>query len=94
MEDLDLCYRFWQGGWVVWYEPTVTATHIKAGTSGAHRMPRQNRAFHYGMYRFYRKFYAPGRSPLINAAVYLGIAGKLGVSLFRSAVARRMQAGG
>ena len=24
MEDLDLCYRFAQAGWVTWYEPTVT----------------------------------------------------------------------
>jgi GT2 family glycosyltransferase len=93
MEDLDLCYRFWQRGWLVWYEPTVTATHVKAGTSGTHRLPRQNRAFHYGMYRFYRKFYANERSPLINTAVYLGIGAKLIVSIVRSAVARRLRPG-
>lgn len=26
-EDIDLCQRARQGGWTVWYEPTLTATH-------------------------------------------------------------------
>ena len=34
MEDLDLCYRVAQAGWVTWYEPAVKAIHVKAGTSG------------------------------------------------------------
>ena len=33
MEDLDLCYRFKQAGWTIWYEPSATVVHIKAGTS-------------------------------------------------------------
>jgi N-acetylglucosaminyl-diphospho-decaprenol L-rhamnosyltransferase len=88
MEDLDLCYRFKQHGWIVWYEPAFTVTHVKAGSSGKYRRARQNRAFHYGMYRFYRKFYAPERSPIVNGAVYAGIGAKLAVSVVRSAVAR------
>ena len=31
MEDLDLCYRFAQAGWVTWYEPSATVVHVKAG---------------------------------------------------------------
>jgi hypothetical protein len=89
MEDLDLCYRCWQAGKVVWYEPSVTVVHVKHGSSGDHRSLRLNYAFHYGMYRFYRKHYAADRSGLVNAAVYAGIAGKLGISAARSAVARR-----
>ena len=88
MEDLDLCYRFAEAGWTTWFEPSVTVTHIKAGTSGQHRSPRLNRAFHYGMFRFYRDHYAAHRSPLVNAAVYAGIVAKLGVALGRSALAR------
>lgn len=88
MEDLDLCYRFAEAGWVTWYEPTVTVHHMKAGSSGPHRSFRLNRAFHYGMYRFYRKHYAAKRSPLVNVAVYAGIALKLCVSALRSAAAR------
>jgi GT2 family glycosyltransferase len=88
MEDLDLCYRFAQAGWITWYEPSVTVTHIKAGTSGRQRTLRLNYAFHYGMYRFYRDHYASERNPLFNGLVYAAIAGKLAISATRSALAR------
>ena len=95
MEDLDLCYRFAQAGWVTWYEPTATVIHVKAGTSGPARSPRLNYAFHYGMLRFYRKHYARRRSGVTNAVVYCGIALKLTASVLRnaaSALDRRMRA--
>jgi N-acetylglucosaminyl-diphospho-decaprenol L-rhamnosyltransferase len=88
MEDLDLCYRFERAGWTTWYEPSATVIHVKAGTSGKRRSWRLNRAFHYGMYRFYRDHYAPTRSPVTNAAVYAGIGAKLLVSAARSAAGR------
>ena len=87
MEDLDLCYRFAAAGWTTWFEPSVTVTHAKAGTSGDHRSPRLNRAFHYGMFRFYRDHYAAANSPLLNGAVYAGIAVKLAAAMWRSALA-------
>jgi GT2 family glycosyltransferase len=90
MEDLDLCYRFGQADWITWYEPSVKVIHVKAGTSGKHRKPRVNYAFHYGMFRFYRKHYAKSNNFLLNGAVYSGIALKLGVSVVRSAVRRRL----
>ena len=74
MEDLDLCYRFAEAGWTTWFEPSVTVIHVKAGTSGEHRSLRLNRAFHYGMFRFYRDHYARVAQPALNAAVYAGIA--------------------
>ena len=40
------------------------------------------------MARFYRRFDAPERNPLLNAAVYAGIAAKLAVSLIRTAFSR------
>jgi GT2 family glycosyltransferase len=86
MEDLDLCFRFAQAGWVTWYEPSVTVLHVKAGSSGPVRSPRLNYAFHYGMYRFYRKYYAPSRSKLLSAAIYSGIAVKLALSVGRNAL--------
>jgi hypothetical protein len=73
MEDLDLCYRLRQAGWLTWYEPAARALHIKHGTSGAFRSPRLVWAFHYGMYRFYRTHYAPHRSRVLSALVYAGI---------------------
>ncbi len=90
MEDLDLCYRFAQAGWLTWYEPSVAVLHVKAGSSGRYRSVRLNYAFHYGMYRFYRKHYAQERSALMNVAVYLAIAGKLGISVAKTAVLRRV----
>jgi N-acetylglucosaminyl-diphospho-decaprenol L-rhamnosyltransferase len=86
MEDLDLCYRFAEAGWVTWYEPSVTVVHVKAGSSGPVRSPRLNYAFHYGMFRFYRKHYASTRGALLTALVYGGIAIKLLVSVARNAL--------
>lgn len=88
MEDLDLCYRFAEAGWITWYEPSVTVIHAKAGTSGEHRRLRLNYAFHYGMGRFYRAHYAAGHNPLYNAAIYSGIAVKFSASAIASAAAR------
>ena len=90
MEDLDLCYSAARAGWITWYEPSVEAIHIKAGTSGRHRRLRVNYAFHYGMYRYYRTHLAPHRSRVFNALVYLGIATKFLVSATTSAVVRRV----
>ena len=90
MEDLDWCYRFHEHGWKVWYDGSATVIHVKGGVSKVkkHRGLRSNVAFHRGMGRFYRKFYA-GDQPLLDTAVYLGIGGKLAVSATRSAIARR-----
>lgn len=90
MEDLDLCYRFARAGWVTWYEPSVSVTHVKAGTSGRNRGLRLNYAFHYGMFRFYRKHYAASRPRLLNVVVYIGIGVKLTVSATRSAFNRHV----
>jgi GT2 family glycosyltransferase len=92
MEDLDWCHRFWDAGWKVFYEPAGTALHVKGGSSGGRRAPRQEIAFHRGMARFYRRFDAPGNNPLLNAAVYAGIGAKLATSLAISAVRGRRPA--
>jgi N-acetylglucosaminyl-diphospho-decaprenol L-rhamnosyltransferase len=89
MEDLDWCHRFWDAGWKVFYEPTGTALHVKGGSSDGRRAPRQEIAFHRGMGRFYRRFDASEHNPLLNAAVYAGIAAKLTASLAITAVRGR-----
>jgi N-acetylglucosaminyl-diphospho-decaprenol L-rhamnosyltransferase len=88
MEDLDWCYRFWERGWTVFYEPSGVALHVKGGSSGGRRGLRQEIAFHRGMGRFYRKFYAPDRSWLVSTAVYLGIGVKLCTGLLGRLVPR------
>jgi N-acetylglucosaminyl-diphospho-decaprenol L-rhamnosyltransferase len=89
MEDLDWCHRFWDAGWKVFYEPAGVALHVKGGSSRRRRAPRQEVAFHRGMGRFYRRFDAGERNPLLNAAVYAGIGAKLGASLAITAVRGR-----
>jgi GT2 family glycosyltransferase len=89
MEDLDWCHRFWDAGWKVFYEPAGVALHVKGGSSGRRRAPRQEIAFHRGMGRFYRRFDAAGHNPLLNAAVYAGIGAKLATSLAITAVRGR-----
>ena len=91
MEDLDLCYRFREAGWTTWYEPSVVVSHLKGGSSGPVRSPRLNYAFHYGMYRFYRKHYASRSRSVVNALVYAAIFGKLLVSLARAALRTRLR---
>ena len=88
MEDLDWCHRFWDAGWKVFYEPAGVALHVKGASSGGRRRRKQEIAFHRGMARFYRRFEAPGHNPLLNAAVYAGIAVKLALSLARGALSR------
>jgi GT2 family glycosyltransferase len=89
MEDLDWCHRFWDAGWKVFYEPAGVALHVKGASSGGRRRPKQEIAFHRGMARFYRRFEAPAHNPLLNAAVYAGVAAKLALALARTALAAR-----
>jgi N-acetylglucosaminyl-diphospho-decaprenol L-rhamnosyltransferase len=90
MEDLDLSYRLAREGWLSWYEPAATVVHVKGGTVGGPRPTRLNWHFHRGMYRFYRRHYAPERSPALNALVYAGIAVKLAGSVVQSLLRRSL----
>jgi N-acetylglucosaminyl-diphospho-decaprenol L-rhamnosyltransferase len=90
MEDLDLSYRLAQAGWSSWYEPAAEVVHVKGGTVGGERSARLNWAFHRGMYRFYRRHYAPDRSAAVNALVYAGIAVKLATAIAQSALRRSL----
>jgi GT2 family glycosyltransferase len=90
MEDLDLSYRLAQQGWLSWFEPAATVVHVKGGTVGGPRPTRLNWHFHRGMYRFYRRHYAPERSPIVNSLVYVGIAVKLAVSVIQSFLRRSL----
>jgi N-acetylglucosaminyl-diphospho-decaprenol L-rhamnosyltransferase len=90
MEDLDLSYRLAQAGWLSWYEPAATVTHVKGGTVGGERSVRLNWHFHRGMYRFYRRHNAAERPWAVNAAVYAGIAVKLVVTVAQSLLRRSL----
>ncbi|MCJ7824262.1 MAG: glycosyltransferase family 2 protein, partial [Anaerolineales bacterium] len=32
-EEVDLCYRMWQKGWQVWYQPEAVVLHLGGGSS-------------------------------------------------------------
>jgi N-acetylglucosaminyl-diphospho-decaprenol L-rhamnosyltransferase len=89
-EDLDWCRRFRQAGWTVRYDGRVTAIHVKGAIAGSYRGLKTNWHFHRSMGRFYRKFDA-GRSPGVDAMVYLAIILKFAVSAAESGVMRRLQ---
>ena len=87
MEDLDLCYRLREAGWLTWYEPTSVALHVKGGSAGR-RSPRLVHAFHDGMSRFYDKHYAPNAAPGIATVVRFGIRARMLLVLIASAPGR------
>lgn len=55
-EDLDWCTRFKQAGWDVLFVPTALAVHDKGRSSTRHPV-RVELYKHWGMIRFYRKFF-------------------------------------
>jgi GT2 family glycosyltransferase len=92
MEDLDLCYRFKQAGWVTWYEPDVSALHVKGGSAGR-RSLRLTLAFHRGMWRFYRSHDAPGHLPVLTLMVGIGIASRFIASVLATGAAAAVHRG-
>ena len=88
MEDLDLCYRAAQAGWITWYEPSVEAVHVKAGTSGRHRRLRAQLRVPLRDVPLLPRAPRAERGPLFNALVYVGIALKFLISATASAAAR------
>ena len=74
MEDLDLSYRFKEAGWTTWYEPRVTALHVKHGTSGDARSVPLTVAFYRGMARFVVSHPAAVPNRAARLVVLVGIA--------------------
>ena len=95
MEDLDLCYRFKEAGWTTWYEPSVTALHVKHGTSGDARSIALTVAFYRGMARFVVSHPATVPNPATRLFVLVGIAcvGALRRPGLRRALSSRRLAG-
>ena len=64
--DVDLCWRLWQSGWQIWFEPRSRVKHW-GGASTSQAKPAMIEASHRGLRRFYAKHYR-GR---IAAPLYL-----------------------
>lgn len=89
-EDLDWCRRFWNAGWRIHYDGTVSAVHLKGGVSGRRRSFRLNWHFHRSMGIYYRKHMAR-QNLLVDVVAYAGIASRLIVVGGRDAVIRTVQ---
>ncbi len=56
VEDVDLCYRAWQAGWKVLYDPEAVIIHA-IGRSTDLVANQMIITFHRSMYKFYKKHY-------------------------------------
>ena len=74
MEDMDLSYRFKEAGWTTWYEPSVTALHVKHGATGPVRGIALTVAFYRGMARFVVAHPGAVPNPAARIVVVFGIA--------------------
>ena len=71
-EDLDLCYRFKQRGWQVWYNADVTVLHYK-GRSSQQRSAQANYHFYRTMRLFHDEHFKQRTFFLVNGLIYAAI---------------------
>ncbi|MGC1185602.1 MAG: glycosyltransferase family 2 protein [Candidatus Dormiibacterota bacterium] len=86
-EDLDLCWRMYDRGFIVWYQPAARVVHRK-GQSSRQDALAMLVAFHRSMWRFYRLHYLRGRNALWSPLVALGILARLSCLLLLNALRR------
>jgi len=75
MEDVDLCWRLRQAGWVIFYEPSAEVVH-EQGRSASQHPYRMLVAHHRSMWRFARQTAQSHERPLLPL-VAIGLAGRL-----------------
>ncbi len=59
-EELDLCYRLWNGGWEIHFTPDATVEHVGGASTREHRAESEAQLFR-SLIRFYRIHYPPAR---------------------------------
>ncbi len=62
--DVDLCWRLWQSGWEVWYEPAAKVRHW-GGASTGQRRAAMIRESHRALEEFYRLHYRTRLTPAL-----------------------------
>jgi N-acetylglucosaminyl-diphospho-decaprenol L-rhamnosyltransferase len=83
MEDVDLCWRLSQSGWVIAYEPAARVMHVQ-GVSADRHPYRMLLAHHVSMWRFARQT-TTGAGRLALPIVLTGLTVRLGVTVCRRA---------
>ncbi len=79
LEDVDLCWRAWEAGWAVGYEPGATVTHVQGVSAGRHPY-RMLLAHHRSLWRFARQTTA-GTRRLVLPVVAVGLVGRFAVAV-------------
>lgn len=82
-EDIDWCYRLKEADWGIYYYPYTSITHYKGGSSEK-KSVKIIYEFHRAMYLFYKKHYLKKYSIFTSIIVYVGISGKLLLSLLKN----------
>jgi GT2 family glycosyltransferase len=67
-EDADFCMRLRQAGWLTYYSPAMSVTHL-TGRSSQHAREASLVAFHESAYRYYRKHGVPWLVPVAFVAL-------------------------
>jgi N-acetylglucosaminyl-diphospho-decaprenol L-rhamnosyltransferase len=88
VEDVDLCWRAWQTGWRVGYEPGARVVHL-VGASSRQAPYRMILAHHRSLLRFATRT-ATGRRRLLLPLVGAGLAVRAGFSCAHRAVTGRV----
>jgi N-acetylglucosaminyl-diphospho-decaprenol L-rhamnosyltransferase len=70
-EDLDWAYRIRAKGWLVYYNPAVTVTHVKRAASRS--SAKAQLEFYRAMEIFYRKYYAASTPFWLHGLIVAGI---------------------
>lgn len=84
-EDLDLCRRVREAGAVVAVANAVRVVHVR-GVSSRSRPFFVEWNKHRGLWRYFRKFEAPRRGPLLRAGVFAAIWLRFPVAALRAAL--------
>lgn len=82
-EDLDLCRRVRAAGAAVAVANDVSVLHVR-GVSSRARPVFVEWHKHRGLWRYFRKFEAPRRNPIVRAAVFLAIFARFPVAALRA----------
>jgi len=75
-EEVDLCYRFKQTGWQVWYHPEARILHHGGASSAGRRTAREGDLYR-SRVQFFRKHYGALAASALKAMIYTFTAIKL-----------------
>ena len=92
LEDVDLCWRMHEAGWIIGYEPEAEVLHIQGVSTDLHPY-RMLVAHHRSLWLFARRTTA-GAQRLALPVVLVGLVARLAVAVVRRRLAGRVEPSG